>query len=87
MANEKKAIEYHTESVYGQPKNYYNDEEVGEHMRALTGQKTLHPSHIEHLKALGHDVKEVPVTADKMESGKWGAHNRGTSDGKMVTHK
>lgn len=76
--NGKKRIEYHTENVYGLPKHYFNDPEVAKHMHALTGMKTLHPSHIEHLKAMGHEVAEVPVMGKKMQSG------RGSSDGYMA---
>lgn len=81
----KKAIEYHKESVYGQHKNYYNDPEVAKHMHALTGMKTLHEGHIEHLKALGHEVKEVPVSGAALQTGRGAAPKKiGTSGGYMV---
>lgn len=85
----KKAIEYHKESVYGVHKNYYNDPDVAHHMHALTGMKTLHEGHIEHLKAMGHEVREVPVDSSQLQTGNrnQGGTPRikmGTSSGYMV---
>lgn len=85
----KKPIHYHKESVYGVHKNYYNDPEVAHHMHAITGKKTLDDAHIEHLKAMGHEVREVPVQASQMQTGKGAqplpvSRPRGTSSGYMV---
>lgn len=84
----KKAIEYHKESVYGVHKNYYNDPEVARHMHALTGMKTLHEGHIAHLKAMGHEVREVPVGGERMQTGNGNVggapRTTGTSSGFMV---
>ena len=82
----KKAIEYHKESVYGVHKNYYNDKDVARHMHALTGQKTLNDAHIGHLMAMGHEVREVPVPADQMQTGQGAGRGMkiGSSSGYMV---